>query len=184
MYEKRVTYGQLKALVLKLLDESNPKNDLTVKIPVFADTAQREVSLYCPVRVVLPVEGDTLLPEDCRRVTSVLSMQAEASVEYRVIQTADGALLQSEVYPALIWYEKIPESITSTTEVDYELELPEKAVLAMAYYIAAQCNSMEYDQRFFQSFFAQYQGKLANLAADSTGPEFTATVSSDLPDWM
>ena len=63
MYEKRVTYGQLKALVLKLLDEANPKNDLTAKIPVFADTAQREVSLYCPVRVVLPVEGDTLLGE-------------------------------------------------------------------------------------------------------------------------
>lgn len=184
MYEKRVTYGQLKALVLKLLDEANPKNDLTAKIPVFADTAQREVSLYCPVRVVLPVEGDTLLPEDCRRVTSVTTRPFGESVEYRVVQTQDGAQLQADAYPALIWYEKIPESITSTTEADYELELPEKAVLAMAYYIAAQCNSMEYDQRFFQSFFAQYQGKLANLAADSTGPEFTATANSDLPDWM
>ena len=50
------------------------------------------------------------------------------------------------------------------------LDLPEEAAPAVIFYAAAQCNSMEYDQRFFQSFYAQYQGKLANLTANPQGP--------------
>ena len=149
-----------------------------------------EIQAGVPLRSAMRAVQAMLLAAGCpepdvdARELVHLAAGQDPLLSERLLTAPQAAQLQADAYPALIWYEKIPESITSTTEADYELELPEKAVLAMAYYIAAQCNSMEYDQRFFQSFFAQYQGKLANLAADSTGPEFTATASSNLPDWM
>lgn len=184
MTQKRWTIAQLKALVFKLLDESNPKNDLTQKIPVFMNAAQKEVSLYCPIEAVLPVTEDTMLPSDCRRVTRVTDLRTETAEAFRLVMTESGKAVRADSYPALVWYEKIPEEISETTPADTELELPEKAVLAMAYYIAAECNSLEYDQRFFQSFFAQYQGKLQNLAGEANGADFVVTAESDLPDWM
>ena len=60
-----------------------------------------------------------------------------------------------------------------------ELEVAEEAASAVLFYVAAQCNSMEYDQRFFQSFYAQYQGKMANLAAEQQGPVAVVEVSGD-----
>ena len=55
------------------------------------------------------------------------------------------------------------------------LDLPEEAAPAVIFYAAAQCNSMEYDQRFFQSFYAQYQGKLSNLSGQADGPAAVVT---------
>lgn len=177
------TVAQLKTLVLKLLDESSPKNDLTAKIPVFMDTAQKEVSLYCPIRAQWRAEAGGTVPADVRKVLSVRAENGSA-VPYQTRTGADGLVLEAESYPVLVEYEKIPDDITAGTPQDAPLELPERAVLAMAYYIAAQCNSLEYDQRFFQSFFAEYQGKLQNLANDPEGVQFSVTVDSSLPDWM
>ncbi len=181
--QKQWTVAQLKTLVLKLLDESSPKNDLTAKIPVFMDTAQKEVSLYCPIRAMWIAETGGTVPDTLRKVLSVRAEDGTA-VPYQTRAGTDGIVLKAESYPVLVEYEKIPENITAETPQDTLLELPERAVLAMAYYIAAQCNSLEYDQRFFQSFYAQYQGKLQNLASDPEGVQFSVTADTCLPDWM
>lgn len=180
---KHWSVGQVRALVYKLLDESKPKKDLTAKIPVYMDTAQAEISLYCPVYRTEEYEADDLLPGGCRRANRVLDEDGRP-VDYRVAQLYDGQYLQAAKYPCVLEYEAVPERITDETPDDALLELPEKAALAMAYYVAAQCNSLEYDQRFFQSFFAQYQGKLQNLAAEVNGPAFAVVADEELPGWM
>lgn len=175
--------GQLKTLVLKLLDESRPKNDLTEKIPVFMDAAQKEVSLYCPIRAQYTLMEAEEAPPDLRKVLSVRD-ESGTPVPYYTMPSATGTVLVAASYPAEVEYERIPDDITASTPQDSLLELPERAVLAMAYYIAAQCNSLEYDQRFFQSFYAQYQGKLQNLSNDPEGVQFTVIAENTLPDWM
>ena len=181
--QKQWSVAQLKTLVLKLLDESRPKTDLTEKIPVFMDAAQKEVSLYCPIRAqyTLTEAGET--PADLRKVLSVRD-EAGTPVPYYTMPGETGTVLVAASYPAAVEYEKIPADITANTPQESLLELPERAVLAMAYYIAAQCNSLEYDQRFFQSFYAQYQGKLQNLSNDPEGVQFTVSAENTLPDWM
>ena len=51
-----------------------------------------------------------------------------------------------------------------------------QAVLAVILFVAAQTQSMEYDHRFFQSFYAQYQGKLSNLSGQADGPAAVGAV--------
>lgn len=179
---RRWTVGSVRKLVYKLLDESKPKKDLTDKIPVYMDTAQKEVSLYCPIYATEEYDGDDILPARCRRVTRVLGEDGQP-IEYQVIRLYDGNYLQSATYPCILEYESIPADITEETDDDTLLEIPEKAALAVAYYVAAQCNSLEYDQRFFQSFFAQYQGKLANLADEVNEPTMMVIQDTSLPEW-
>ena len=76
-------------------------------------------------------------------------------------QLPDAFTLRYEAYPA-----DIPDNAPDETEFD----LPDEAVLAVIFFAAAQTQSMEYDQRFFQSFYAQYQGKLSNLSGMTDGP--------------
>ena len=76
-------------------------------------------------------------------------------------QLPDAFTLRYEAYPA-----DIPDNAPDETEFD----LPDEAVLAVILFVAAQTQSMEYDQRFFQSFYAQYQGKLSNLSGMTDGP--------------
>lgn len=76
-------------------------------------------------------------------------------------------------------YEARPADIPENAPDSLELEVAEEAASAVLFYVAAQCNSMEYDQRFFQSFYAQYQGKMANLAAEQQGPVAVVEVSGD-----
>lgn len=175
--------GQLKAQVYKLLDESRPKADLTDKIPVFADMAQKEVSIYAPIWKQAEYDQEDLLPKDCRRPDRVVDENG-MPLAWRVIQGYREKTLTAQSYPCLLVYEAIPKDVTSDTQDDYELEISEKAALAVVLYVAAQCNSLEYDQRFFQSFYAQYQGKLANLAADTDSPGMSAVADDELPDWM
>lgn len=178
-----MTIGELKEKVLKLLDESRPKNDLTQKIPVFVDAGQKEVSIYAPVFAVQEYLQSGALPEACRKVVRVTDEDG-TPIGYSVIQTVLGKKLKADLYPCLLTYEKVPDTVNAATSADSELEISEKAALAVVLYVAAQCNSMEYDQRFFQSFFAQYQGKLQNLAADPQGPVLTVVQDTGLPDWM
>lgn len=92
--QKQWTVAQLKTLVLKLLDESSPKNDLTAKIPVFMDTAQKEVSLYCPIRAMWIAEAGGTVPDDLRKVLSVRSEDGTA-VPYQTRAGADGIVLEA-----------------------------------------------------------------------------------------
>ena len=81
-------------------------------------------------------------------------------------QLPDAFTLRYEAYPA-----DIPDNAPDETEFD----LPDEAVLAVIFFAAAQTQSMEYDQRFFQSFYAQYQGKLSNLSGQADGPAAVVT---------
>lgn len=44
-----MTLGEAKSEVLKLLDETKPKADLTGKLDRFFDMGQKEVALYYPI---------------------------------------------------------------------------------------------------------------------------------------
>ena len=178
-----MTLGELKTLVYKLLDESRPKTDLTSKIPVFVDAGQKEVSIYAPIWRQEEYTEAGELPIDCRRPDRVVDADG-VPMSWRLAQGLDSTTLMAERYPCVLVYEAIPEDITGDTPDSQELEIGEKAVLAVVLYVAAQCNSLEYDQRFFQSFYAQYQGKLANLAGDADGPAMAVIPDSELPDWM
>lgn len=178
-----MTLGEVKERVLKLLDESKPKNDLTEKIPLFVDAGQKEVSIYCPIVQAEQFLAEDELPTMCRKVIRVEDEDG-VPVEYRVIMDENGKRLAADSYPCTLLYEKIPRDITVDSADETKLEISEKAALAVIFYAAAQCNSMEYDQRFFQSFYAQYQGKLQNLTADAGGAAMAVVQDGSLPDWM
>lgn len=178
-----MTLGELKTLVYKLLDESRPKTDLTSKIPVFVDAGQKEVSIYAPIWRQVQYDADGALPDDCRRPDRAVDADG-VPMGWRAVQGVGTKTLEAERYPCILVYEAIPADVTDKTQDDTELEIGEKAALAVVLYVAAQCNSAEYDQRFFQSFYAQYQGKLANLAGDADGPTMAVVQDSNLPDWM
>ena len=44
-----MTLGEAKSEVLKLLDETKPKADLTGRLDRFFDMGQKEVALYYPI---------------------------------------------------------------------------------------------------------------------------------------
>ena len=158
-----MTLGEAKKRVLLLLDESRPKNDLTGKLDRFFDMGQKEVALYYPIYKIREYtqEDPRELPQDCFRAVQVIK---------------DGIWMPYDKTQPLpdtdfsLRYEAFPQEIPENAADDTVLSLPDEAVLAVIFFVAAQCNSMEYDQRFFQSFYAQYQGKLSNLIADPDGP--------------
>ena len=154
-----MTYGEAKTRVLKLMDELKPKSDLTGKLPGFFDAGQKEVALYCPIWRTQEYEADSprMLPEDCLEPGAVL---------------VDGHVVCSWPYgrnwelPEVftLRYQARPKTITESTSDSELLEISEEAAQAVILYVAAKCQEMEHDQRFFQNFFAEYQGALANLS--------------------
>ena len=158
-----MTLGQAKERLKQLLDESRPKADLTGKFNLFLDMGQKEVALYYPIYRVKEYAADSprALPEDFYRGCQVVAEGNWFPYDATAALPAGAFALRYEARPA-----DIPENAADSMVLD----LPEEAAPAVIFYAAAQCNSMEYDQRFFQSFYAQYQGKLANLTANPQGP--------------
>ena len=157
-----MTLGEAKSEVLKLLDETKPKADLTGKLDRFFDMGQKEVALYYPIwrEKTYAAEDEKTLPQDCYKPRYVI-VDGIAHPYTKYSQLPDAFTLRYEAYPA-----DIPDNAPDETEFD----LPDEAVLAVIFFAAAQTQSMEYDQRFFQSFYAQYQGKLSNLSGMTDGP--------------
>ena len=157
-----MTLGEAKSEVLKLLDETKPKIDLTGKLDRFFDMGQKEVALYYPIwrEKTYAAEDEKTLPQDCCKPRYVI-VDGIAHPYTKYSQLPDAFTLRYEAYPA-----DIPDNAPDETEFD----LPDEAVLAVIFFAAAQTQSMEYDQRFFQSFYAQYQGKLSNLSGMTDGP--------------
>lgn len=169
-----MTYGEAKSRVLKLLDETKPKADILQKLPAFFDIAQLEVAAVAPLKKSVLLEKEkgafsVALPDDFWRVRRVWSIDSEGNRtafdrffayphELRVF-IVDALTLELE-------YNARPTTIDAQTADDYPLELSDEANDAMLFFVAAQCHSTEYDQRFFNSFYAQYQGRLQNLAAN------------------
>ena len=161
-----MTLGEAKSEVLKLLDETKPKVDLTGKLDRFFDMGQKEVALYYPIwrEKTYAAEDEKTLPQDCKPRYVIVDGIAHPYTKYS--QLPDAFTLRYEAYPA-----DIPDNAPDETEFD----LPDEAVLAVIFFAAAQTQSMEYDQRFFQSFYAQYQGKLSNLSGQADGPAAVVT---------
>ena len=159
--------GDAKSEVLKLLDETKPKVDLTGKLDRFFDMGQKEVALYYPIwrEKTYAAEDEKTLPQDCCKPRYVI-VDGIAHPYTKYSQLPDAFTLRYEAYPA-----DIPDNAPDETEFD----LPDEAVLAVILFVAAQTQSMEYDQRFFQSFYAQYQGKLSNLSGQADGPAAVVT---------
>lgn len=162
-----MTLGQAKSEVLKLLDETKPKADLTGKLDRFFDMGQKEAALYCPIwrEKAYAAQDEKTLPQDCCKPRWVIA-DGIAHPYSRHAPLPDAFVLRYEAYPA-----DIPDNAPDETKFD----LPDEAMLAVILFVAAQTQSMEYDQRFFHSFYAQYQGKLANLSAMRGGPAAVVT---------
>ena len=62
-----MTLGEAKSEVLKLLDETKPKADLTGRLDRFFDMGQKEVALYYPIwrEKTYAAEDEKTLPQDC-----------------------------------------------------------------------------------------------------------------------
>ena len=167
-----MTLGQAKERLKQLLDESKPKADLTGKLDRFFDMGQKEVALYYPIyRTKEYAAGEArALPGDFFRGCQVVADGVWHAYDPAAALPQGAFTLRYEARPADI-PENAPDSL--------ELEVAEEAASAVLFYVAAQCNSMEYDQRFFQSFYAQYQGKMVNLAAEQQGPVAVVEVSGD-----
>ena len=119
-------------------------------------------ALYYPIwrEKTYAAEDEKTLPQDCCKPRYVI-VDGIAHPYTKYSQLPDAFTLRYEAYPA-----DIPDNAPDETEFD----LPDEAVLAVIFFAAAQTQSMEYDQRFFQSFYAQYQGKLSNLSGMTDGP--------------
>ena len=89
-------------------------------------------------------EDEKTLPQDCCKPRYVI-VDGIAHPYTKYSQLPDAFTLRYEAYPA-----DIPDNAPDETEFD----LPDEAVLAVIFFAAAQTQSMEYDQRFFQSFYA------------------------------
>ena len=169
-----MTYGEAKSRVLKILDETKPKADILNKLPSFFDIAQLEVAAIAPLKKSVILEKGkgkfaVALPADFWKLRRVWSIDIEGNRtafdrffayphELRVF-IAGEMTLELE-------YNARPTTIDENTADEWELELSDEANDAMIFFVAAQCHSTEYDQWFFNSFYAQYQGRLQNLAAN------------------
>lgn len=169
-----MTYGEAKSRVLQLMDENKPRDDLTSKLPAYFDMGQKEVARYYPIWRDAEYGPDTPreLPGDCWEPGVVLvggEVWAIWDRQARFTGLPEGFTLRYKAWPA---------TVTAGTEEGAELDTSEEALLAVLYFVAAKCQEMEYDQRYFQNFFSEYQGQLANLAALAQG---LAVV--ELPAW-
>ncbi len=155
-------YGEAKARCLELQDEMKPKADLLEKLPGFFDTGQKEVAQYYPIwrEKAYTAEDARVLPADCWKPWTVNA----GGVVQTWDQDAGFAGLPEEF---TLSYKAWPKTITADTPDDEELDTPEEAVLAVIYFAAAACQQMEHDQRFFSTFYSQYQGKMQNLMQDT-----------------
>ena len=121
-----MTLGEAKSEVLKLLDETKPKADLTGRLdPLFFDMGQKEVALYYPSGAKKRTRRrmKKTLPQDCKPRYVIVDGIAHPYTKYS--QLPDAFTLRYEAYPA-----DIPDNAPDETEFD----LPDEAVLAVIFF--------------------------------------------------
>ena len=155
-----MTLADAKKEVFLLLDETKPKPEFKAKLNTFFDRGQKEISLYYPIWKSKEYGKDDarVFPTDCYRPTVVIT---------------NGNRLPFRSMPSgafTLCYEALPETITDESPDSIQLSISGEAAYALVLYVAAQCNATEHDQRFFNSFYSQYQGKLGNLLNSSATP--------------
>ena len=139
-----MTLGEAKSEVLKLLDETKPKADLTGRLDRFFDMGQKEVALYYPIwrEKTYAAEDEKTLPQDCCKPRYVI-VDGIAHPYTKYSQLPDAFTLRYEAYPA-----DIPDNAPDETEFD----LPDEAVLAVILFVAAQTQSMNTTSGFSRAF--------------------------------
>lgn len=162
-----MTYAEVKNLLLKLIDESKPKSDITEKLPTFFDSAQKKLAMYYPIyRTKNYTQDDVkIVPEDFGRAFRVFDENEQA----KRFKIKDKIIMCSADNFELV-YEAVPQDLPLNVADDYLMETQAEAKLALVFYVAAMLNQTEYDQRFFSSYYAQYQGELQNLNATARQP--------------
>lgn len=170
-----MTYGEAKKQCLKMQDELKPKSDLTDKLPGFFDAAQKEVAQYYPIWRTQNYDymDERILPADCWKPWSITH---GCFTWFWTDDTKFDGLPDRFALKYKAW----PQTITAETPDSYELETQEEAVLAVIYLVAAMCQQMEYDQRYFSTFYSQYQGKMQNLMGDSQGVAVVVSPDFDI----
>ncbi len=168
-----MTYGEAKSRVLKILDETKPKADVLGKLPSFFDIAQLEVAGVSPLKksaLIGKGKGEFAVPLPAefwkvRRVW-VVDEYGRTPFDRYFAYPHELRIFMVDALTLELEYNARPTTIDAQTADDFPLELSDEANDAMLFFVAAQCHSTEYDQRFFNSFYAQYQGRLQNLAAN------------------
>ena len=168
-----MTLGEAKARLRALLDETGENPPGEGRLERFFEMGQREIALYWPpYREKNYGEEDArALPEDC---------ESPLLLRWPGGQTAawDPAAGLPETGAFLLGYRPRIETIAPGAADETPLTLDEEANEALIFFAAAQCCAMDEDQRYFQNFYAQYQGRLANLSLYPKGPAGIVEVSA------
>lgn len=156
--------GQAKARLFALMDETEPDSALRGRLDHFFDIGQREICLYYPIyrRADYAAEDPRTLPQDCFAPVQLIAPDGTARAADPSRGLPQGAFT--------LLYQARPDPIPDGAPDDTPLSLPDEAADALVYFVAAQCMATEQDQRFFQNFFAEYQGRLAGLSGMTAGP--------------
>lgn len=160
-----MTLGEAKARLRALLDETGENPPGEGRLERFFEMGQREIALYWPpYKEKAYGEADArVLPEDCDCPLLLRWPKGQAAV-------FDPAVGLPEEGAFLLGYRPKIAAIVPGAAEDTPLTLDEEANEALLFFVAAQCCAMEEDQRYFQNFYAQYQGRLANLSLYPKGP--------------
>ena len=96
-----MTLGEAKSEVLKLLDETKPKADLTGRLDRFFDRGQKEVALYYPIwrEKTYTAADEKTLPQDCCKPRYVI-VDGIAHPYTNGAPLPDAFTLRYEAYPA------------------------------------------------------------------------------------
>lgn len=160
-----MTLGEAKARVRALLDETGENRPAAGRLERFFEMGQREIALYYPpYREKEYGEGEArALPEDCESPLLLRWPDGRAAVW-------DPAAGLPKEGAFLLGYRPRIGTIAAGAPDETALSLGEEANEALVFFVAAQCCAMEEDQRYFSNFYAQYQGRLANLSLYPRGP--------------
>lgn len=139
-----MTLGEAKSEVLKLLDETKPKADLTGRLDRFFDMGQKEVALYYPIwrEKTYAAEDEKTLPQDCCKPRYVI-VDGIAHPYTKYSQLPDAFTLRYEAYPA-----DIPDNAPDETEFD----LPDEAVLAVIFSLRRRRRAWNTTSGFSRAF--------------------------------
>ena len=179
-----MTYGEMKAFVLQLLNQYsiagdevpltyNDQADAVARIPALVRDALYYIAttvrrLRAVAELTEPeVLGQQLaydLPEDCFQIVGGLIRTEDGTRlrNYRVLGGRQVLVPKGEKGPWLVEYFRYPAVPVGTPEEDDFLDCPPEAQSAVAYYVAAHL-AMEDNQYLHGALYNEFEMKMARL---------------------
>lgn len=161
---------QANSIVADLLDEES-YDEFKHKLPDFYDHAQKQIATTVGhiTRVIEFTPELTGEYDVSERVQEILNRKLYRV--RRILSDGDSALrlfkttysMQGGVRHRLI-VDVYPETVTESTPVSYEFEIPEEAQPALTYYAAAHCTTTDNDKGPYYAFMDRYNNILQNMA--------------------